>query len=335
MLLTLPASPGPLDPADLNAGDNTDKVRAALATYRLDEITDPDGVAFDAAYRLMDAYFGPKGEIERRDVLEGWLRRGLTVNGIAVAYHLIGAHDPSGALVGVRDAFVATALADGTTVVLLSHSYVVESERRSGLAALLRTIPATLARRSVARFGHDPAKTDVVLISEMEHVKPEDESTIIRLLAYGRGGFRIVHPPAMPYVQPDFRDLDALGAEADPVPLLAVVRWLGHEGAPRFPIRLCRAILDHLEAIHSPAARASDLAFQKRLVKEALRYHGGADVPLHAIPATIWPVTDFFPFLRAQVLAGHPIFQRRGLIPDVPAEQAALIAQWRHLAITR
>jgi len=336
--VTLPAAPpasSPLDLADLNADDNTEKVRASLGAYHLAVVTDPDSAEFDAAYRMMEAYFGPKGEIERRSVLEAWLRQGLTFQGVRVAYHLVTAHNAAGALAGVRDAFVATALSDGTTVVLLSHSFILPSERRSGLAALFRTIPATLARRSVAELGHDPATTDVVLISEMEHVRPDDPSTVIRLLAYGRGGFRIVLPSAMPYVQPDFRDLDALGEEADPVPLLPVVRWLGHEQETQFPSRLCVAILDHLEAIHSPAARHRDLAFQKRLVKEALRYHGASTVPLLPIPAAIWPVTGFFPFLRARVLSAHPIFQRRGLTLDIPGEEAALTEQWRHVEVPR
>ena len=91
---------------------------------------------------------------------------------------------------------------------------------------------------------------DLVLAAEMEPFDPEAEDTRVRLLVYGRAGFKIVDLRALPYCQPDYREHALIDADrVRPVPLLAVVRWVGHETARAIPRHLAAAFVEHLYRI--------------------------------------------------------------------------------------
>lgn len=208
-----------LEPTDLAPLERA-KGLAAAARVRLEEVRDPDGATFDAAYRLLDGFFGPLGELEDRDVLARFVRERRLVygEGLEGTYHLVAAWEGD-RLVGVRDCYVDVDHGRGLCLVALSHSLVVEDRRRSGLGALLRAIPFAIARRELQ--GAFP----VLVAAEMEPVDPARPDTVVRLVAYGRSGFSVLDPQRFRYSQPDFRA--GPSARHTGLPLLGVVRTVG------------------------------------------------------------------------------------------------------------
>jgi len=77
----------------------------------------------------------------------------------------------------------------------------------SGIALVDRHGKLTVRRRAGRLANLDEA------LAEMEPASRGDEASIVRLIAYGRDGFAAIAPAALPYWQPDFRDLD--GFERD------------------------------------------------------------------------------------------------------------------------
>jgi GNAT superfamily N-acetyltransferase len=228
------------DPADLEPSDA--KAHTALRRYRLCRVTAAAGSDFEEGYGALWHEFGPRGELERRAVVQRWLavQGGVLAGGLCWQYGLLVARDHNGALAGVRDCHVTVDVDRRECVVYLAHILVLPEFRRGGLATLLRAAPLSLARRALAAAGLDARQADVLLAAEMEPADPSAADTLVRLIVHGRVGFRAVAPAVLPYCQPDFRDLEALGAPAHPLPLLAVVRWVGHM-TEALPARLCSA----------------------------------------------------------------------------------------------
>jgi hypothetical protein len=288
----------------LEARDIEDeKGRAAASRYRIEEVDSP-GELFERAFGVLDAEFGSKGELERRSVIEGWLRGRADAPGASrcEGYHLLVARDGAGALGAVRDCHVRVDPEAAACVAYLAHVVVMPEHRRSGLASLMRAAPLTLARRALAEA--DLSDGDVLLAAEMEPVVMEDPASIARLVAYGRAGFSVVDPTRLPYCQPDFRDLAALGSEARPLPLLAVVRWVGHERAERVPRRLAAAYLENLYAVFATHCRAEDLAAPR---EHALRVLLASEdpVPLLRLPTGPDDHDALRPLLRREVLSHY------------------------------
>lgn len=296
---------------------------AAAAAYAIEEVTDPASPAFDESFRALDAFFGPRNEIERRPVLERWLREPASDGDISVRYHLLAARAADGTLAGVRDCFVTT---DGTRcVVLLSHSWVDPAHRRTGLAGLLRTAPAGLARRAAADL---PGGAPILLVAEMEPADPGDPGSLVRLLSYGGAGYVAVPPSHMPYCQPDFRDLDALGEEQRPIPMILVARWLGREGQP-IPKADVAGIVRAFRVIHLRACRRRDLDL---LLARALAALDAA--PDDPVPV-VRPTAETLPeLLRSHVLPRYPAAWR-GPVPAPEDDLAALHAALASLAARR
>ncbi len=275
----------------------------------------------------MDAFFGPRNEIERRDVLERWLRDPIEMGDIRVRYHAFNWYDQDGSLAAVRDIFVATDVVDPICVVLLSHSYVLPAHRRGGVAALVRTVPATVARADVAERGL-PGDTPILLTAEMEPLDPAAEDSRVRLLSYGRAGFSAVHPEVLPYFQPDFRDVASLGVEAHHVPMAIVLRWLGHERATALPWLYAEAIVHHFKRIHSRALDKDDLWVASDHGLSGLRRWGRRDVPLLRIPPDPSGLLSLEPMLRSVMLPHYPP-QYRGDLPPVAVERDHLVSVTR------
>ena len=138
-----------VDLADLSPTEDHAKAAAALERYTLRLATTAEDFAL--GHGVIDGVFGPTGEIERVETLRAWFDAGSLSAAdapITAWYHLVLCFDGA-ELAGVRDCFVTVDAANRRAVVLLSHSYVFEPHRRSGLAALIRTVPATLARRAL------------------------------------------------------------------------------------------------------------------------------------------------------------------------------------------
>lgn len=248
----------------------------------------------DVAYRILDGWFGVRGELERRAVFEDWASTpdGRWVDGPGasrrrVRHHVTLARAADGSVAGVRDTHVIFDPAGNTCVVYLSHAFVEPAHRRTGLAGRLRTHPLDLARADLAAWGAGDA--DVILAVEQEPVATGVDDTLIRLVAYGRSGFRAVPASVFPYCQPDFGDVAATGAPARPLPLLAVIRHVGHEAETELPMRLAEAYLHGIYAVGATHCRPADLAAPREHALAGLRAHRAA-VGLHALGAGTVPL---------------------------------------------
>jgi hypothetical protein len=168
----------------------------------------------------------------------------------------------------------------------------------------------------------------VVLIAEMEPASPEDRDTVVRLLAYGRAGFRAVPPAIFPYAQPDFRDLTALGVPAVPLPLLMVVRQVGEEARLEMPRARVEACLRQVQSVHACDSRPEDIAPIRDHALRALSAFDGDPVPLLRLPEGRGEIATLAPLVRSAVLPLYPAAWRRGEIGDPASEAAALAAAW-------
>ena len=294
-----------------------EKGRKALERFRIEEVDLGAPALFDAAYGALDAEFGPRGELERRSVIEGWLRAPPDRT-----YHLLVARENqtgSGAarLAAVRDCHVSVDLEARAVVAYLAHVVVMPEHRRSGLASIMRAAPLALAREALKRAGPS-TKGDLLLAAEMDPADPDVEGSIVRLVAYGRAGFAAIDPSCLPYCQPDFRELATLSQAVHcevpprPLPMLAVVRWVGHEGAPCLPKRFAEAFVRNLYAVFATHCRPEDLAEPRAHALAALAAHPAVEVPLLPLPKNKDDADALRPLLREHVLPHHSTRAQRG-----------------------
>lgn len=322
------SDPLKLDQNDIHVGEGLERVQRAAERFRLTAARTWGD--FDAGHAVLVQHFGPLGEIEREETLRAWFAAGSLSPAdapIRATYHMILAHDGDGVLAGVRDCFVAVSAADRRAVVLLSHNYVMEPYRRTGLSALLRTAPVALAREALARDGAEGG--EVLLVAEMEMVQARDPASVVRLLAYGKAGFRVIPPWVLPYAQPDFRDLDALGVPPIPLPFLAVVRPVGGELHPTLSRTQAEAVVQHLFAIHRCHCRLVDLLPVRANALNRLAMFEGDAIPLLTIPASPRDVGELYPLIRQNTLAYYPQAWWWGdLRAPVARELVDLIRAW-------
>ena len=309
-----------------DAASDRDKVQSAAERFRIEVVTD-DGEMFTRAFDMLDGFFGPKGELEPRADLARFTRDPVLSfgDGMEGHYRLIVALDGD-ELVGVRDCYVDLDRNAGVCIAALSHSFVAPSQRRSGLAALFRTVPVTLARTLATQ--HLGPSAPVLVAAEMEPVDPDDIDSIVRLLAYSRSGFSVMDPARLPYSQPDFRDLLALGAEHTALPLMPVVRWVGSEDSPSLPVPLAAAFARLFHACHRlylPRERVdpSEVHALRALARQV------DPVRLLPLPRDMSQIGLLAPLLRSAVL---PLYPRilQGSNPefrDAAAELARLLAR--------
>lgn len=270
---------------DLAPGERTRRIEELFERVRLVDVSDPTD--FDEGYRLLEAQFGPVNEIERREILERWLSQGsLSPEGapIKALYHMLLVRDTSGKILAVRDSFSAIDVAERRAVALMSHSLVLPEHRRSGLGALLRAAPVASARDDARKLGIlDP---EILLVAEMELARPGQIETLVRLSAYQKGGFRVIPPHLLPYAQPDFRDLDALGLSPVPIPFLLLVRQTGEEDKATISARRAIALIDALDAIHGPSVGPAQLALIRAHALHRLTERS-PDLPLLPLPRSL------------------------------------------------
>jgi 4-aminobutyrate aminotransferase/(S)-3-amino-2-methylpropionate transaminase len=311
-----------VDLADLSPTEDHAKAAAALDRYTLRLATTPEDFAL--GHGVIDGVFGPTGEIERVETLRAWFDAGSLSPAdapIQARYHLVLCFDGA-ELAGVRDCFVTVDAANRRAVVLLSHSYVFEAHRRSGLAALIRTVPATLARRALGPDGGD-----VLLVAEMELLAPAQRISVVRMLAYGKAGFGVIPATVLPYSQPDFRDVGALGIDPVPLPFVALVRQVGQEHLATVSVDRVAAVIHHLQAIHRCHCRPADLVPIREHALAALAAHGPDPVPL--IRPRRDDIPALYPLLQSVVLPLYPPAWRANYTPDTPdRERASLRAAW-------
>lgn len=312
---------------------------AAVAGHDLDKVGSRAGLslelaadlpAFELGYQVLHRQFGPTGEIERFETLRDWFQAGsLSAPGAPIPawYHLVLARGPQGQLAGVRDCFVTVDPAARRAVVLLSHSYVAPDFRRGALAALLRGVPVVLARQALRRAGVPDG--EVMLAAEMEMVTPADRDSVVRLVAYGRAGFRVIPPQALPYAQPDFRDLVALGAVAEPLPFLCLVRQVGQEGLSTITKDRARAFVEHIQAVHRCHTDPDQLQVIRAHALDALARDPRDPLPLITPPASTDQVELLQPLLRSVVFPLYPpAWRGREPLAAPTAELSGLVAAW-------
>lgn len=327
-----------IDPSDIFAAEPHEKTQAALEQFRLEAVRSDVGPAFEEAYGALADEFAARGELERREVITDRLRGPMHTSEPAatVTYHLVAARDPDGRLAAVRDAFVCIHDDEPLCLVFLSHTLVLPAYRRTGIAALMRALPVTLARRGLTDAGRGLEKSDVVLFAEMDPIHPTNRATVIRLLAYARSGFSAVPPTILPYCQPDFRYDSGSSAGPLPIPFIPVIRWLGHEERRLAPSRLIEASVRHVYAVyglHTPQEHIESLREHALSTLAASRL---VQIPLIALPRDVEELSRVQSLLRSAVL---PLFPEsiRGARP-LPAqspeqELTQLLETWRSEAL--
>lgn len=320
--------PSVVDLRDLAPGENHVKAATALARYRVEEVTTE--AAFDEGLAPLNAQFAATGEIEREDVLRAWLRAGFRTSPttpIAARYHMLLVRDADGTLAAVRDCFTATDPTTGRVVVLLSHSLVLPAHRRTGVAALLRACPVSFARADAAALGVTAPK--ILLFAEMEPIEPHNRTTVTRVLAYARAGFRAIPPTSLPYAQPDFRDLDALGVGPIPLPFLCLIRQIGEDGRSDAPRATIEALVRHVQAIHLHHCAPGQLTTIRDHALGALARDPRDPIPLVRLPVAPSEVSLLAPLMYSRVFALYPP-EWIGPLPlgDADFETTLLVANW-------
>ena len=225
-----------------------------------------DDPAFGPAFDRLWAEFGPRGEMEGREVIAarlGWAP-GRPVGRAAFLYELLVLRRRD-EVVAVRDHTAVVRLDDRgrprhePTVVHLSHALVEPAQRGTGLAAWLRALPVRAARRCAAGAGR-AADAPIILVAEMEHPDPADAARTARLRSYERAGFLKIDPAAAPYCQPDFRAPAALVHSApNPLPLALVVRRVGAEKERTMPAAEVAAVVGSIYAVYAAHIAAAAL----------------------------------------------------------------------------
>ena len=287
---------------DLPADD--EKARAALSSFTMSLVASAKDPDFEPAYALLDLEFSAKGELETKDAVRGYFARAKG----ALGYKMVVARDAEGNFAGVRDCHVSVDAAARIFVVFLSHVLVLPAYRRSGLGSLLRHVPVAFGRRAVLE-SKLAEPVNLILAAEMEPVAEGATDTLVRLVAYGRAGFKIIDPRHLPYCQPDYREHARIDADrVRPVPLLAVIRWVDHEAAHEVPCPLAAAFVEHVYRNVAPHCREADMAAPPAhaLATLASSSSGKDTIPLLDPPRTFDDRAALVPLARDKILAYYP-----------------------------
>jgi 4-aminobutyrate aminotransferase / (S)-3-amino-2-methylpropionate transaminase len=314
--------------ADFYRGEGQSRIDEALSRFTLRRaVGEAD---FALAYGELLREFGPQDEIEREETLRAWYAAGSLSppdEPIKAHYHLLMAFDGDGRLAGVRDCFTTVDVAARRAVVLLSHSLVLPAWRRTGLAALLRTAPVTLANDALREAC---GGGEVLLAAEMEMVQAKDRASVIRLLAYSKAGYRVIPPHILPYAQPDFTDFTRSSADPKPLPFLALIRQVGEEERTTVSRERVAAVVRHLQAIHRCHCRPADLVPIAANALAGLDRAPGDALPLLSLPVRPRGGRLFAPLLRPTVLPLYPQAWWSGeTLADPEVELNELLEAWR------
>jgi GNAT superfamily N-acetyltransferase len=274
----LNSMPWPVTTHDLAPGDEKSAMLnlARFDLARIRSIADP---LFEDAYGRLWQEFGPKDEMEQRDVLD---RRFQLEQRFYYEMALVRA---DGSFVAVRDHTAAMARDSMSVVVHLSHNLVAPQARRTGIAGWMRALPIDAARQCIAA-NNAPLLffTPITLLAEMEYPQPDDPARMIRLQAYERAGFRKIDPEMVKYFQPDFRApaiIDAAGG-ARPLPFQLLVRRVNREHERAISGTELRQLVETLYDTYRPQFRAADLAHPSL----SLDCYPAADAMIPLVPPT-------------------------------------------------
>ncbi|NUQ75835.1 MAG: hypothetical protein HUU21_20015 [Polyangiaceae bacterium] len=276
---------------DLYHQDVVEMIERETRQYSIWSIEDPASPDFDEAYKVLHGAFGRTGEMERKEVIAGFLSSGpfrTASTGTFIKYFLLVVKDKNGVLCGVRDGTVLLnpAYAPDLCVVYLSHIYMLPHARGTVMSYWLRIAPIEIAVQHMAELHAQgkislpapgsPGKyfgMQINLAAEMEYFTPEERPSWERILFYGRGGFDAINPRHFPYRQPDFRDPEVIRVDGNmPVPFVLLVRRMGRERQATLPIREAQAIMrliyDDFATHCEPAFLANSLELVLRRLEE-------------------------------------------------------------------
>lgn len=248
-----------LIPADLAPGD-TRAVGLDWSDLRVERIQSPEHPLFRRAYDRLWREFGPRGEMERQEVIVSRFSwdPSRPVCDHALLYEMLVVLRGE-TIVGLRDhtAIVPMrptgARRTESVIVHLSHNLVEPPLRGSGLAGWLRALPLQTARECATRAGWSSPSRHITLVAEMEPFDELSPPTAARLRSYGRAGFLAIDPGAVDYRQPDFREpAEIERTSLRSVPLMLIVRRVGREPQTSIPACEVRAIVT---ALYSMFAR--------------------------------------------------------------------------------
>jgi GNAT superfamily N-acetyltransferase len=272
-----------MKPGDLASGDRK-CLEADWSGFSLVRVTSPEDPVFDMAFGALWAEFGASGEVEQADVLArrmAWDPR-EPQDGCALLYEML-LVEKDGELVGVRDHTAIVCEGTSSSVVHMSHNFVVPAWRRSGIAGWLRALPVETARRCLGARG---ARRDspITLVGEMEHAEPGNESRMVRLIAYEKAGYKKIDPRRVPYRQPDFRPPDVIDETGGvrPLPFSLLVRRVGREFEETISGSEVRHLVECLYRMYAVGFRERDMT----PLFEELALYPGVDERIPLLPPT-------------------------------------------------
>ncbi|MBL9101259.1 MAG: hypothetical protein JNL82_09885 [Myxococcales bacterium] len=170
------------------------RARAAAERVTLERVGDQ---GFDAAYDLLEGYFGPRNELEARGPLRSALAAPWRHRSIVCRYHVVVARDRRGEVLGVGDMFCSVDHERRLGVLRYSNFLVLPAARGSGVASLLDEGSEALLRASLLSEGLAP-ETPSLVTSDIEPIDPTDLETWHRLRLWSRRGYRAVPYTAYP-----------------------------------------------------------------------------------------------------------------------------------------
>ncbi|HSI12907.1 MAG TPA: hypothetical protein VK961_12735 [Chthoniobacter sp.] len=244
----------PVTTRDLAPGDEKSAL-LDLARFELKRIRSNDDPLFERAYERLWEEFGPKDEMEQRDVLDGRFHLGQRF------LYEMALVRTGGAFAAVRDHTAALTRDGRHGMVHLSHNLVSPTARRTGLAGWMRALPIATARECLAANAAPPG-AQITLLAEMEYAQAEDPARLIRLQAYERAGFRKIDPQVVHYFQPDFRPSNVIDASggAHPLPFQLLIRRVYREHESAILGAEVRQLVETLYDIYHSQFRPADLA---------------------------------------------------------------------------
>ncbi len=226
----------------------------------IDSVTHP---RFQTGYDALWAEFGDKHEMEQRAVIEqrfAW-RPERPIHQHALLYEMVVIlHEDELAAVRDHTAIVDLSNPDEPVTVHLSHLLVMPRYRGGGIAGWMRAMPIRTARECLDR-SHQPARP-ITLVAEMEPLAPAHPERTKRLLAYERVGFVKIDPPAINYLQPDFRAPAVIDQSSGPapLPLSLIIRRVKRESETFVRASEVKSAVQSLYTMYAQTFRPTDMA---------------------------------------------------------------------------
>lgn len=261
------------------APGDTKSATLDLSQFDLVRIRSTQHPLFEEAFDQLWQEFGPKDEMEQREILDQRFHLGPRF------YYEMALVRTDGQFMAVRDHTAAMTRDNMGVVVHLSHNLVSPLARRTGLAGWMRALPVAAAFECI-RANPAPLLlfTPITLLGEMEYPQPEDAARTIRLQAYERAGFRKIDPQVIQYFQPDFRSPDVIDATGGPRPLpfQLIVRRVRREHEHVIRGAEVRQLVETLYDTYRPQFRAADLAHPSL----SLDHYPADDALISLVPPT-------------------------------------------------